>query len=306
VRNVLTGGVASSGPDLADRLIAGSLTDVALLEETGAGIDTPLLPFASVIKIGGQSIIDRGRKALFPLLEEIEANLAEHRLIIGTGAGTRARHAYSVGVDLGLPTGVLTVLGTGVAMQNARILGYLLARHGIPVITPVEFGQLPLYLAERHAVVFPGMPPYTYWEHNAEIGLIPPHRTDTGTYLVAEVFGARSMIYVKDEDGLYTDDPKRNTAAEFVPRATAEDLLAAGYNDLVVERSVLEFMSRARNVRQVQVINGLKPGNLTRALAGEHVGTIIETKNPRPRPVDQSSEDAAATSAAREGTSRDA
>jgi len=28
-------------------------------------------------------------------------------MIIGTGAGTRARHAYSVGIDLGMPTGVL-------------------------------------------------------------------------------------------------------------------------------------------------------------------------------------------------------
>ena len=284
-----------SGTGLADRLLTGSLTDAVLLEETGTGIDTPLLPFASVIKIGGQSIIDRGRRALFPLLEEIEANLEEHRLIIGTGAGTRARHAYSVGVDLGLPTGVLTVLGTGVAMQNARILGYLLARHGIPVITPVEFGQLPLYLAERHAVVFPGMPPYTYWQHNPDIGLIPPHRTDTGTYLVAEVFGARSMIYVKDEDGLYTDDPKRNPDAKFVPRATAGELLASGYDDLVVERSVLEFMVRARHVREVQVINGLKPGNLTRALAGEHVGTIIEA-GPK------SSENSAVSEPARAGT----
>jgi molybdenum storage protein len=266
------------GPALLNRLLTGSLSDAGLLEETGTGIDTPLLPFANVIKIGGQSIIDRGRQALFPLIEEIEANLDEHRLIIGTGAGTRARHAYSVGVDLGLPTGVLTVLGTGVAMQNARILGYLLARLGIPVITPIEFGQLPLYLAERHAVVFPGMPPYTYWEHNPSIGLIPPHRTDTGAYLVSEVFGARSMIYVKDEDGLYTDDPKRSDTAKFIAEATAEDLLEAGYNDLVVERSVLEFMTRARHVRQVQVINGLRPGNLTKALAGEHVGTIIRAR----------------------------
>lgn len=272
------GGPRTNSPSgLADRLLTGSLSDEALLRETGSGIDTPLLPFASVIKIGGQSVIDRGRAALFPLLEELEQNLAEHRLIIGTGAGTRARHAYSVGVDLGLPTGVLTTLGTGVAMQNARILGYLLARHGIPVITPIEFGQLPLYLAERHAVVFPGMPPYTYWEHNARVGLIPPHRTDTGTYLVSEVFGARSMIYVKDEDGLYTDDPKRNPSAKFVPKATVEELLASDFNDLVVERAVLEFMLNARHMKRIQVINGLIPGNLTRALAGEHVGTLIET-----------------------------
>lgn len=261
---------------LGERLVQGSLTDRALLAATETGPDTRLLPFADVLKVGGQSMIDRGRRAVFPLLEEIEANLPERRLIIGTGAGTRARHAYSVGADLGLPTGVLTTLGAGVAMQNARILGYLLAKHGVPVITAVEFGQLPLYLAERHAVIFPGMPPYTYWEHNPDVGLIPPHRTDTGVYLVSEVFGARSMIYVKDEDGLYTDDPKRNPKAEFVPRIAAAELLAAGYADLVIEPSVLEFLLRARHVRSVQIINGLKPGNLTRALAGEHVGTIID------------------------------
>ena len=175
----------ADAPPLAADLVRGSLTDLALLEQTGSGEDTRLLPEADVIKIGGQSMIDRGRRALFPLLEEIEPLLEDYRLIIGTGAGTRARHAYSVGADLGLPTGVLTTLGTGVAMQNARILGYLLAKHGVPVITPIEFGQLPLYLAERHAVVFPGMPPYTYWEHNPSVGLIPPHRTDTGTFLVS-------------------------------------------------------------------------------------------------------------------------
>jgi molybdenum storage protein len=42
-----------------------------------------------------------------------------------------------------------------------------------------------------------------------------------------------------------------------------------------VERSVLQMLKYAQSRRSIQVINGLKPGNLTRALAGEHVGTII-------------------------------
>jgi molybdenum storage protein len=45
--------------------------------------------------------------------------------------------------------------------------------------------------------------------------------------------------------------------------------------DLIVERAVLEFMARARNIREIQFINGLKPGQLTAALNGEPVGTII-------------------------------
>ena len=35
------------------------------------------------------------------------------------------------------------------------------------------------------------------------------------------------------------------------------------------------LLRSARHVRQLQVVNGLVPGNLSRALAGEHVGTLI-------------------------------
>jgi molybdenum storage protein len=260
---------------LGAALVRGSLTDEALLAETDAQPVLPILPDANVVKIGGQSFIDRGRAAVFPLLDELVANLARHKLIIGTGAGTRARHAYSVGLDLGMPTGVLSILGTFVSMQNARMLHYLLAKHGIPFIEPLQFAQLPFYLEERRAVIFFGMPPYIYWQPNPAVGRIPPNRTDTGAYLVSEVFGARSMIYVKDEDGLYTADPKKDPTATFIPRITVEELEALDLVDVVVERSVLALMKNAEHRRSIQVINGLKPGTLTRALAGEPVGTII-------------------------------
>jgi molybdenum storage protein len=261
--------------ELGEALVADSLTREGLLVRTGAQPTIRILPDANVVKIGGQSLIDRGRSAVFPVVEELVANLPDHKLIIGTGAGTRARHAYSVGIDLGMPTGVLSVLGTFVSMQNARMIHYLLARHGVPFIEPVQFPQLPLYLYERRAVVFFGMPPYTFWQPNPKIGRIPPHRTDTGAYLVSEVFGARSMIYVKDEDGLYTADPKKDAGARFIPSITVAELEAMNLRDVVVEHSVLEMLKNAQSSRSIQIINGLKPGNLTRALEGEHVGTII-------------------------------
>ncbi|MGA9770423.1 MAG: uridine kinase [Blastocatellia bacterium] len=261
--------------ELGKSLIHGSLNEESLMARTGEPAPVFILPEANVIKIGGQSLIDRGRAAVFPLLEEVVVNLGHHKMIIGTGAGTRARHAYSVGLDLGLPTGVLSVLGTFVSMQNARILNYLLAKHGIPFIEPAQFAQLPHYLAERGAVIFFGMPPYIYWHTNPALGRIPPHRTDTGSYLVSEVFGAKSMIYVKDEDGLYTADPKKDRNARFIPKITVSELAELDLQDLVVERSVLEFMRNATYRRTIQVINGLERGNLTRALNGEHVGTII-------------------------------
>lgn len=261
--------------ELGKHLVTGSLTDDALLAETGEAESVSILPEANVVKVGGQSFIDRGRVAVFPLIDELVENIGKHDMIIGTGAGTRARHAYSVGLDLGLPTGVLSVLGTFVSMQNARMLHYLLAKHGIPFIEPAQFPQLPLYLAERRACIFFGMPPYTFWQRNPAIGRIPPHRTDTGSYLVSEVFGTRSMIYVKDERGLFTADPKKDKNAKFIPKVTVQELIDMDLQDVVVERAVLELMKNARQRRSIQVINGLEKGNLTRALEGEEVGTII-------------------------------
>src|ERR1700738_4061601 len=261
--------------DLGRRLAGGSLSDAAIQQATEATPHFAILPWVNVVKIGGQSIMDRGRSAVCPLVYEIVATLPRHKMILGTGAGTRARHVYSLAIDLGLPVGVLTVLGTAVAWQNAQMLQYLLAKHGIAFLEPEGFPSLPHYLMERGAVICQGMPPYKLWQENPEIGRIPPQRTDTGCFLIAEVFGARKMIYVKDEDGLYTADPKKDSGATHIPRISVQDLLARDLDDLVVERAVLELMLRARNIHEIQFVNGLKPGQLTAALDGEPVGTVI-------------------------------
>jgi molybdenum storage protein len=261
--------------ELGNQLLRGSLSDAATQRATDATSDFAILPWMNVVKIGGQSIMDRGRAAVLPLVDEIVANLGRHKMVLGTGAGTRARHVYSLAIDLGMPIGVLTVLGTAVAWQNAQMLQYLLAKHGIAFLEPEGFPSLPHYLMERGAVICQGMPPYKLWEANPEAGRIPPQRTDTGCFLIAEVFGAKKMIYVKDEDGLYTADPKKDATATHISRISVQELLRRDLDDLIVERAVLELMLNARNVREIQFVNGLKPGQLTAALDGQRVGTII-------------------------------
>jgi len=261
--------------DLGRRLVSGSLSDAAIQRATETTPNFAILPWVNVVKIGGQSIMDRGRSAVVPVVDEIVANLHRHKMILGTGAGTRARHVYSTAIDLGLPIGVLTVLGTAVAWQNAQMLQYLLAKHGIAFLEPEGFASLPHYLMERGAVICQGMPPYKLWEANPGVGQIPPQRTDTGCFLIAEVFGARKMIYVKDEDGLYSADPKKDAKATHIPRISVQELLERDMNDLIVERAVIELMLSARNIKEIQFVNGLKPGQLTAALDGEPVGTVI-------------------------------
>jgi molybdenum storage protein len=54
-----------------------------------------------------------------------------------------------------------------------------------------------------------------------------------------------------------------------------QELLKQDLNDLVVERAVLELMLNARHIKEIQFVNGLKPGQLTAALDGDPVGTVI-------------------------------
>jgi molybdenum storage protein len=252
-----------------------SLSDPALLAASADAPDYAILPDVSVLKIGGQSLMDRGRAAIYPIVEELVEAKRKHQLLIGTGAGTRARHAYALAVELGLPTGVLTEVGASVSGQNAQMLGYLMARYGVPVAGVAAFGAVALKVAECGAAIFAGMPPYDMWQHVPAEGVIPPYRTDAGCFLVAEVYAARQMIYVKDEDGLYTANPKTDKNATLIPEITVDELIERDLADLVIERPVLELIRNARHVKSVQVINGLRPGLISRALDGEHVGTII-------------------------------
>ena len=75
---------------LGEQLISGSLTDASLQKATEETPDFTILPWVNVVKIGGQSIVDRGRSAVYPLIEEIVGNLGKHKMILATGAGTRA------------------------------------------------------------------------------------------------------------------------------------------------------------------------------------------------------------------------
>jgi len=256
-------------------LMAESLMDKALLDNTETGAVFRALPDLNVIKLGGQSIIDRGREVVLPLLDEIVAARADHELLVVTGGGTRSRHVYAIALDLDMPTGVLAKLGASISEQNALMLSILLAPHGGIKIGHDDLVKLPAYMALGSIPVMHAMPPYGLWEEPAARGRIPPHRTDSGAFLTAEVVGAKRCILVKDERGLFAADPKKDPSADFIPEIEVHELLALDLADLAVERAMLDALARARSVREVLIVNGREPGNLALALEGENPGTRI-------------------------------
>ena len=152
----------------------------------------------------------------------------------------------------------------------------LLANHGFVYLeAPFIVQLLPAMLAAARGAVFNGIPPYDLWEHPPAVGKIPPHGSDAGSYLVGEVFGARSIILLKDVDGVYDADPKSHPGAKLISEISAADLLAMKLETLPVEPVVLDLITRAKLAKQIRIVNGLVPGNLSRALAGEPVGTLI-------------------------------
>ena len=260
---------------LKSKLMGESLVSKAFIDQLDIAPQKRLYPDVAVMKIGGQSICDRGVKALPAILKEIVANREKNKMLITTGGGTRSRHIYTIGLEMGMPTGIIARFGSMISDQNALMVATLLSPWGGIKMSHSDIVKLPTYFAEGIIPVMHGMPPYDYFAIKPEKGRIPIHRTDVGLVIVGDLIGSRRVLFIKDEDGLYTEDPKKNPKAEFIPKIGARDLMERDQDDLVIERPCLSIIQNSEVIDSVQVINGMVPGNITKALAGEHVGTII-------------------------------
>src|SRR6201996_4306738 len=218
---------ASTIKHVASPLARQTLLDSDLTRPVAGLRPIRILPWLQVVKIGGRSIMDRGPEAILPVVEELRRLLPEHRLLILTGAGIRARHLYGVGLDLGLPVGSLAPLAASEAGQNGHILACMLAPEGVSYIEhPTVANQLAIHLTHARAVVGSAFPPYHH--HEFPNSRIPIHRADTGAFLVADALGAAGLTIVEDLDGVYTSDPNDadGATARFLPEATVADLAA--------------------------------------------------------------------------------
>ncbi len=258
-------------------LMRESLVDNDLLESTDK--ETPIvrmLPNVHVVKIGSRSILEAGHAIVNPVVDVLGNLLQSEKLILGVGGGARSRHVFSIGLDLGLPTGVLAQLSVADALGNAHILGALLSPHGVVAIPPEIFGHLlPLFIHSAPGVIFNGVPPYSLWEHPPEIGRIPKHRTDAGCVILAECFGCKSVTLVKDVNGLYTEDPKKNPDAIFIDEISVSELEKKKLNTLPFDPVILDVLKTNRLVSQFQIINGKNPDSIQKAIKGQHVGSIV-------------------------------
>jgi molybdenum storage protein len=101
------------------------------------------------------------------------------------------------------------------------------------------------------------------------------HGSDFGLFQMAEVLGFKQVIFVKDEDGLYDKDPKKHKDAKKYGKVALEELIKHPPAENILDEEMFRTWAEAKNIKRVVIVNGLKPGELTKALDGEDVGTVI-------------------------------
>ncbi|HAU68155.1 MAG TPA: uridine kinase [Gammaproteobacteria bacterium] len=259
---------------LKSRFMRESLVDRDVIE--GAITDEiAILPYLNVISLGGKSIIDRGRKAVYPVIEELVEIRKHYKFVLAVTGGVRVDHTLAMGLDFGLPVGGLAMTIGAIEEQNANMMYSLMANHGAVRVPKDHYTDLPHYLDNDMIPILTSNPPHHYWEKPPSRGVLPENGSDFGMYMTAEGLGGRSMIFVKDQNGLYDKDPEKHSDAKFIPKISAQELLANDQEDLIIDRTVIEMLARARHLKKIYIVNGLVPGTITKAINGEDVGTII-------------------------------
>ncbi len=271
---------------IESRLMRESLQNRSVVRDADSASDFRILPDTVLVGIGGQSIFDRGKSALVPLADELRALRGKHKLVVGVGGGTRVRHTVSVALDLGLPVGGIAQLVGAMEELNSVLLNALLAKDGFIGMPRDHFWELPLYLDAGMIPIVISIPPYHMWEPPPSQGNVPAHGSDFGLFQLAEVLAMKQVVFVKDEDGLYNKDPKQHKDAVLIPEITLDELRANPPETSILDRMLFDAWDHARNIERVDIVNGLVPGRLTAALAGERVGTTIT----RPRAAKESAD----------------
>ena len=99
----------------------------------------------------------------------------------------------------------------------------------------------------------------------------PFFSTDTCAALRAAELDADVVIKATKVDGVYTDDPMKNPEAKLIKKLSYDEVLQKGLR--VIDPAAISLCSE--NNIPIVVLNIFKKGNITKAICGEDIGTLI-------------------------------
>ena len=102
----------------------------------------------------------------------------------------------------------------------------------------------------------------------------PYFTTDTAAVLRATEIGAEVIIKATNVDGVYDDDPRRNSNANLLTELTFTEALHKGLRIM----DATAFSLAMENDLPILVLNIGDPENIRKALHGEPIGTLVRGK----------------------------
>ncbi|KKO82220.1 uridylate kinase [Corynebacterium xerosis] len=228
-----------------------------------------------MLKLGGE-MFGGGSVGVDPnVVENVARQIAEVAragtevcVVIGGGNFFRGAQLQQRGMDRAR-SDYMGMLGT---VMNCLALQDFLEQQGIDsrVQTAIQMTQvaepyLPLrakrHLEKGRVVIF-----------GAGMGM-PYFSTDTTAAQRALEIGCEVLLMAKGVDGVYSDDPRTNPDAELFDHISHREVIER--NLKVADATA--FSLCMDNDMPILVFNLLTDGNIARAVAGEHIGTLVRS-----------------------------
>jgi uridylate kinase len=227
-----------------------------------------------LVKLSGEALMGEGDYGVDPLvlkriageINDIAQMGVQVAVVIGGGNIFRGAGLARAGMDrvTGDHMGMLATVMNALAMQDALESFGLYAR----VMSAIRINQVCEDYIRRRAV------------RHLEKGRVvifaagignPFFTTDTAASLRAIEVNAEVLLKATKVNGVYSDDPMTNPAAVRYARLTFDKVLADKLN---VMDATAVVMCRDNRL-PLRVFNLNNPGDLTRIVRGEDVGTVV-------------------------------
>jgi uridylate kinase len=224
-----------------------------------------------VLSIGGSILAKDLNPERFRAYADIFRELSqEHRFIIVTGGGVAARNYIETARKLGANEAVCDFIGIDVTRLNARLLITAFGDMAYPEI-PTGYREAELALASGKIVVTGGV--------------VPGQTTDAVSALLAEYLNAQLLVIATSVDGVYSDDPVKNSAAKKYETMTPEELIeiVMGTEMKAGSRSPVDPLAAKIIQRcgiETFVVDGSSPENISGVIQdnGKGLATASGTK----------------------------
>ena len=214
---------------------------------------------------GGSEIIDKEfLKSICSVIKQCTDMGTQVAIVVGAGNIWRGRQGEGMDRTRADHMGMLATVINCLAIQD------MLENLGAParVMTAIEMKAFAEPYIRNKAI--------SHLEHGRVVifgcGIGSPFfSTDTAAVLRGAEIGAEIVLLAKNIDGVYTADPKKDPTAKKIPSIDYIDILK---NEL----KVLDFTATSfsmENKIPILLFGLDDPNNITKAVCGEKIGTIV-------------------------------